>query len=163
LVDVLNPTPPVKAKPKSVLLTEYEGLAKYLKLKGEGDRLQLASSSKPYVQTQHASQTVSEATEDSICLPNNLNFTMQDSKSQHGTSDHLKKFDVQERCTLKLPPGIYETLQYAVNDTKHTSNEVISRQGTCPDGLTVHEVHAFAALRSGHRLQVYPMFCFPRH
>ncbi|KAE9375857.1 hypothetical protein N431DRAFT_556187 [Stipitochalara longipes BDJ] len=151
LVDVLNPTPPTQAKPKSVILTEYEGLATHLKSKA--DRLQLASSAKPFVQTQHASQTVSEATEGSICLPNNLSFAMQDSKSQRGTSEHLNKYDIQERCTLKLPRGSYETLQYAVNDTKHTSNEVISKQGTCPDGLTVHEVHAFAALRSGHRLQ----------
>lgn len=51
--------------------------------------------------------------------------------------------------------GLYANYsgQFAVDNTTHTSNEVISRQGTCPDGLTVHELHAFAALRSGHRLQ----------
>ncbi|KAF8859302.1 hypothetical protein BDZ45DRAFT_689400 [Acephala macrosclerotiorum] len=151
LVDVLSPSPPPQAKRKNFTLTEYQGLASHLK--SRAGRLQLASSTKPSVQTQHASQTVSEATEDSVCLPNNLNFAMQDSKSQHKTSEHLNKYDIHERCTLKLPRGCYETLQYAVNDTKHTSNEVISRQGTCPDGLTVHEVHAFAALRSGHRIQ----------
>jgi hypothetical protein len=151
LVDVLSSSPPAQSKRKSVTLTEYQGLARYLKSKA--DRLQLASSTKPVVQTHYGSQTVSEATEDSVCLPNNLRFTMQDSKSQHGTSEHLNKYDIHERCTLKLPRGCYETLQYAVNDTKHTSNEVISRQGACPDGLTVHEFHAFAALRSGHRLQ----------
>jgi len=154
LVDILNPTPPTQARLKSVVLTEYEGLARHLR--SSADRLQLASSTKPFAQTQHGSQTVSEATEDSVCLPNNLNFAMQDAKSQRGTSEYLNKCDIQQRCTLKLPPGPYETLQYAVNDTKHTSNEIISKQGSCPDGLTVHEVYAFLALRSGHRLQVPP-------
>jgi hypothetical protein len=154
LVDILNPTPPTQARLKSVVLTEYEGLARHLR--SSADRLQLASSTKPFAQTQHGSQTVSEATEDSVCLPNNLNFAMQDAKSQRGTSEYLNKCDIQQRCTLKLPPGPYETLQYAVNDTKHTSNEIISKQGSCPDGLTVHEVYAFVALRSGHRLQVPP-------
>ncbi|CZR56441.1 uncharacterized protein PAC_06329 [Phialocephala subalpina] len=151
LVDVLSPSPPPQAKRKNVTLTEYQGLASHLK--SSADRLELASSTKPFVQTQYASQSVSEATEDTVCRSNNLSFAMQDSKSRHGTSKHLNKYDIHERCTLKLPRGCYETLQYAVNDTKHTSNEVISRQGTCLDGLTVHEVHAFAALRSGHRLQ----------
>ncbi|TVY45523.1 hypothetical protein LOCC1_G005368 [Lachnellula occidentalis] len=154
LVDVLSSAPPplLQGKRNNVILTEYQGLADYLTTSRSG-RLLLVSSTKPFVQTQHASQTVSEATEDSVCLPNTLNFAMQDTKSQRGTSEYLNKYDIHERCTLKLPKGCYKTLQYAVNNTKHTSNEVISRQGNCPDGLTVHEVHAFAALRSGHRLQ----------
>jgi hypothetical protein len=152
--DVLSPTPPPQGKRKNVALAlaEYRGLENFLK--STADRLQLASSTKPFAQTQHASQSVFEATEDSVCLPNNLKFAMLDSKSQQRTSEYLDKYNIHERCTLKLPRGCYETLQYAVSDTKHTSNEIISRQGTCPDGLTVHEFHAFAALRSGHRLQV---------
>ncbi|KAE8440617.1 hypothetical protein EG329_007019 [Mollisiaceae sp. DMI_Dod_QoI] len=151
LVDVLNPSPPSQSNRKSVTLTGYQGLASYLK--SSPDRLELASSTKPLVQTQSASQTVFEATEDSVCVCNNLSFAMQDSKSQQGTSEYLNKYDIQERCTFKLPKGCYETLQYAVNDTKHTSNEVMSKHAICPDGLTVHETYAFASLRSGHRLQ----------
>jgi hypothetical protein len=140
LVDVLWRSPPPQAKRKSVTLTECEGLANYLG--SWDDRLELASSTMPFVQT----ESVSDATEDSVCLSNNLNFVKQDSKSQQATNECLHKYNIQERCTLKLPQGCYETLRYAVNDTKHTSNEVISRQGTCPDGITVHEVHAFAML-----------------
>ncbi|TVY17756.1 hypothetical protein LARI1_G004515 [Lachnellula arida] len=151
LVDVLSSSPPLQGKRNNVTLTQYRGLAGYLT--SEAGRLELASSTKPFTQTQHASQAVSEATEDSVCLRNNLSFAMQDSKSQRETSEYLNKYDIHERCTLKLPMGCYKTLQYAVSNTKHTSNEVISRQGNCPDGLTVHEMHAFAALRSGHRLQ----------
>lgn len=154
---MLNPSPPPRAKSKSFTLAEYEGLARHLK--SRVDTLRLASSTKPLAQTQSAL----EATEDSICRPNSLSLFMQDSRSQHKTTEHLTKFDIQDRCTLKLPRGSYESLQYAVTDTEHTSNEVISSQGACPDGLTVHEVHAFAALRSGHRLQVAPppFFSFP--
>lgn len=65
LADVLSASPP-QAKPKCVTLTEYEGLARHLKSKS--DRLQLASSTKPLVQA----QPVVEASEDSVCLPNNL-------------------------------------------------------------------------------------------
>ncbi|TVY37088.1 hypothetical protein LSUB1_G005891 [Lachnellula subtilissima] len=154
LVDVLSPSPPLQGNRKrnNVTLTEYQGLASYLTM-SRASRSALASSTMPIARTHHALQTVSEATEDSVCLPNNLSFAMQDSKSQRETSEYLNKYGIHERCTLKLPSGCYKTLQYAVNDTKHTSNEVIARQGNCPDGLTVHEMHAFAALRSGHRLQ----------
>lgn len=61
--------------------------------------------------------------------------------------------DVREKCTLKLPPGPYIGLQYAVNNTIHTSNEVIASQAKCPEVLTMHEYYAFGTLRSGHRLQ----------
>lgn len=151
LVDVLNPTPPPQAKRKSFFLTAYEGLEPYLK--SGSDRLELASSTKPVSQTQYASLPVSEATKDNVCVSNHLKFSMLDSKSQHSTSDHLNRHDIRERCTFKLPDGPYKALQYAVNDTKHTSNEIISRHASCPDGLIAHEVQAFAALRSGHRLQ----------
>lgn len=151
LADVFSISPPTQAKSKCFLLTDYQGLTRHLK--SRADRLQLASSTQPRAHTRHASQPVSDATEDSVCLSNNLKLIMQDAKSQHKAIEHLDKYDIQERCTLKLPQGSYTTLQYAVNGTKHTSNEVISRQSTCPDGLTVHELHAFTALRSGHRIQ----------
>jgi hypothetical protein len=152
LVEVLNPTPPTQGKQRTTTLDDFAGLSRHLKLKA--DRLQLASSTKPIAQTQHASQLVAEATLDSVCLPNNLKYLMQDSKSQQAPSDHLNKYAIHERCSFKLPPGSYEKLQYAVSGTQHTPNEVISKQGADHDGLTVHEVHAFTALRCGHRLQV---------
>ncbi|KAL5318844.1 hypothetical protein ACEPPN_013911 [Leptodophora sp. 'Broadleaf-Isolate-01'] len=151
LADVFSTAPPPQAKPKGIVLNEYSGLKGYLK--SRADRLQLASSTKPHSQTSRGSQTVAEATEESVCLSNNLQFAIQDVKSQHAAAKHLGKYDLHERCTFKLPQGCYTSLQYAVEDTKHTSNEVLSKQGGCPNGLTVHEFHAFASLRSGHRLQ----------
>lgn len=54
---------------------------------------------------------------------------------------------------LKLPPGPYENLQFAVETTQHTSNQVLSKQCECHEALSLHEYYAFASLRSGHRLQ----------
>jgi hypothetical protein len=60
---------------------------------------------------------------------------------------------VASRCTLRIPAGCYRTLQWALDSTNHTSNEVLARQDSCPDSLTLHEFYSFASLRSGHRLQ----------
>ena len=57
-------------------------------------------------------------------------------------------------CTLKLPvESSYKSLQYAVDGTSHTSNEVMANQSECPNDLNLHEYIAFASLRSGHRIQ----------
>ncbi|CZS96689.1 hypothetical protein WAI453_010110 [Rhynchosporium graminicola] len=152
LADVLSVLPPQVAKAKGSPLTTYTGLAKYLKT--NADRLQLISPTRPQAETSRGSQLVSEATEDSICLLSGLSYVMQDGKSQRLALEHLGKYSIHERCTLKLPQqSSYTTLQYALSGTSHTPNGVMSLQGISFDGLTTHEVHAFTALRSGHRLQ----------
>ena len=40
-----------------------------------------------------------------------------------------------------------------MNNTIHTSNEVIASQAECSEALTLHEFYAFGTLRTGHRLQ----------
>ena len=69
------------------------------------------------------------------------------------TTELLNRCDVRRLCTFQLPPGSYRTLQYALDGTTHTSNEVFAMQVECPKGLNLHEFYAFAALRSGDRLQ----------
>ncbi|KAG8927461.1 hypothetical protein FRC02_008200 [Tulasnella sp. 418] len=60
---------------------------------------------------------------------------------------------INEHCVLKLPPGPYQSLQYAVSGTSHTSNDIITNQSECPPGLNLHEYIAFSRIRSGPRLQ----------
>lgn len=60
---------------------------------------------------------------------------------------------MRRACMLNLPRGAYEVLQFALESTTHTSNDVLSRQTDCPESLSLHEFYAFASLRSGHRLQ----------
>jgi hypothetical protein len=60
---------------------------------------------------------------------------------------------VASKCIFRLPRGFYTTLQWALDSTHHTSNEILARQDECPESLTLHEFYSFASLRSGHRLQ----------
>lgn len=94
-----------------------------------------------------------KVTEDMICVNNGLRYAMYDSKKYQWTRELLNRCELRETCTLKLPPGPYETLQFALDGTTHTSNEVIAKQSTCPRPLTLHEFYSFATLRSGYRLQ----------
>ncbi|KAI9055047.1 hypothetical protein LZ554_000013 [Drepanopeziza brunnea f. sp. 'monogermtubi'] len=152
LADVLNPLPVPQSRSKSLTLDKYEGLKDYVKQ--NVDRLEVVLKTRPLAQTAGRAVVVSEATEETVCLENHLKLAMQDSLSQQLTVEHLGQYDISERCSLKIAhSSIYFPLQYAVSGTNHTSNEVISGQWSCPDGLTIHEYHAFAMLRSGHRLQ----------
>lgn len=78
---------------------------------------------------------------------------MYDSRSSQWTKDLLGRCDVHRICTLQLPFGPYQKLQFALDGTSHTSNEVLAMQSECPKSLNLHEFYAFATLRSGDRLQ----------
>lgn len=158
LVDMLSVDPgaqvPRRGKGKqqgAYALHNYAGLHKFVK--SQAGRLQLTSTSKPFVISHYRRQKISQANETNICVNNGLNYSLYDSKRSRWTEELLDCCDVREKCTFKLPPGPYGVLQYAVNNTIHTSNEVIASQAKCPEVLTMHEYYAFGILRSGHRLQ----------
>ncbi len=132
-------------------LHSYSGLQKFVK--AEAGRLQLASTTKPFVISHYRYQEISQANERNVCVNNGLNYALFDSKETSWTEELLDCCDVREKCTLKLSAGPYRGLQYTVKNTIHTSNEVIASQAECPDALTMHEFYAFGTLRSGHRLQ----------
>lgn len=158
IVDMFSVDPGVQAprrdkgKQKGVYaLRSYIGLQKFLK--SQAGRLQLTSNTKPFVISHYRHQKISHANETNVCVNNGLNYSLYDSKKLKWTRELLDCCDVREKCTLKLPPGPYRKLQYTVNNTIHTSNEVIASQARCPEVLTMHEYYAFGTLRSGHRLQ----------
>ncbi|KFZ04179.1 hypothetical protein V502_10348 [Pseudogymnoascus sp. VKM F-4520 (FW-2644)] len=64
-------------------------------------------------------------------------------------SQDPKNFIIARMGTFQLPSGSYETLQYALDNTTHTSNKVLASQSACPKALNFHEFYAFATLRSG--------------
>lgn len=158
LVDIMSVEPgaqtPLRGKGKQqgpYTLHSYAGLKNFVE--SQAGRLQLASITKPFVISHYQSQKVSQANETNVCVNNGLNYALQDSKKMRWTEELLGRCDVREKCTLKLPAGPYRGLQYAVNNTIHTSNEVIASQADCSEALTLHEFYAFGTLRSGHRLQ----------
>lgn len=130
---------------------EYAGLTSYSI--SQPGRLQLMSSTKPFVISHYANQKVSVASEETICVKNGLIYALYDATMRQTPNDLLDSCDIRVPCTMKLPPGPYKSLQYAVDNTVHTANEVIANLAQCPEKLTVHEYFAFASLRSGCRLQ----------
>ena len=154
LVDIMSP--PIsrqdKGKQERVYrLHEYVGLQKFVK--SQTGRLQLASTAKPFVVTHYRSKKISEANESNVCVNNGLIYAEYDSTTMRWTKNFPNHCDVREQCTPRLPAGPYTGLHYALENTTHTSNEVIATQAKCPERLTMHEFYAFGTLRSGHRLQ----------
>ncbi|KAA6411181.1 MAG: hypothetical protein FRX48_05493 [Lasallia pustulata] len=116
-------------------LRSYAGLQNFMK--SQAGRLQLTSITKPFVISHYRHQKISQANESNVCVNNGLNYALYDSKRSRWTKELLDCCDVREKCTLKLPAGPYRGLQYAVNNTIHTSNEVIASQAECPEALSV--------------------------
>ena len=56
-------------------------------------------------------------------------------------------------CTFRMWPP-YHALQWSVNNTRHTVNEIKSELHTCPAELRLAEFERFACVRAGHRLQM---------
>ena len=154
VVDLLSPRSPRRGKGNqqgAYTLRNYAGLQEFV-ISQEG-RLQLASKTKPFVVSHYRNRKISQANESNVCVNNGLHYNIYDSEELRWTEELLDRCDLHEQCTPKLPAGPYENLQYAVNNTVHTSNEVIANQAECHEMLTLHEFYAFGTLRSGHRLQ----------
>ena len=130
---------------------EYPGLSRFIR--SGVARVQLASKTKPFIDSHYRKMKVSQASESNVCVNNGLNYELCYLEEREWTGELLGFCDIRVKCTLKLPAGSYEKLQFAVDGTSHTSNEMIARQAECPIVLTMHEYYAFGTLRSGSRLQ----------
>lgn len=65
---------------------------------------------------------------------------------------------VKKRCTLETR-GEYAGLQWTLNSTSHTENEVYCSQSKCAGDLTLTEYKNFGSLRAdGHRLQIRKLY-----
>jgi hypothetical protein len=150
LVDVLSPPTLWNSRRgnKIYYLHEFSGY-----VQSQTGRLQLASTAKPFTVAHYRTKKIPLATEENICVPHGLRYSMYDSTSMRWTAELLDRCDVRRLCTFQLPSGHYGTLQYALDGTTHTSNEVLAAQADCPKGMNLHEFYAFATLRSGDRLQ----------
>ncbi|XP_031624364.1 uncharacterized protein LOC116341417 [Contarinia nasturtii] len=67
---------------------------------------------------------------------------------------------IKDVCALKVEAGtVYEGLQWMVNSTSHTENEVLATQFKCPNGLSLDAYKHFGFLRAdGHRLQLHKLY-----
>jgi hypothetical protein len=131
LVDVCSPIASLFEKPPWVMngdgnysLLRYAGLSNYAI--SPAGRLQLVSRTKPFIVSHYGSKKVSDATESMICVSNGMQYAMYDSKKELWTNQLLDRHGLCEACTLQLPDGPYKALQFGLDSTTHTSNEVIA-------------------------------------
>lgn len=74
--------------------------------------------------------------------------------------DSITDNAIKARCTLKVEKDTdFEGLQWMINSTSHTENEVLASQSKCPDGLSLAEYKHFGCLRAdGHRLNMHKLY-----
>ncbi|KAG8920981.1 hypothetical protein FRC02_000520, partial [Tulasnella sp. 418] len=120
---------------------------------GQDPRVVLASISKSFGVSHYREQNVAGATEASVCVNHGLKWKLFDSSRCEWVTQRISKCSIEDHCILRLHPGRYQSLQYAVSGTSHTSNETMANQAACPTELTLHEFMAFTKIRSGPRLQ----------
>ena len=150
-VDAVHPA----ATPSNKLFSfgKVDSLRKFVKTKNP--RFQLLSTSKPFCVTHSKSVAISNATEENVCLNHGPTYEAYDRTHMKSTSLVLRNLDLRGRCTFRLPKGPYQKLQYAVEDTNHTSNQAIANRSHCPPSIDFHEYYCFGTLRAGHQLQLY--------
>ncbi|KAG8950798.1 hypothetical protein FRC03_012736, partial [Tulasnella sp. 419] len=140
-------------QPAYMQLQNYPTLAPYHTPTRHFPRIVLASTTKSFVKSHYKAQKVSAATEESILVKHGLKWTLFDSARSEWVTQQVTQCSLDGYCTLQLPPGRYQTLQYAVSGTSHTSNDIMAIQTECPRDVTLHEFMAFTRIRSGPRLQ----------
>ena len=115
-----------------------------------GQRITLKSSTKSFLNAHYSHRNL-PTTIDELCVPSGLKYRLHDGVGW--VTKQLGQNDVRSMCTPALPDGIYRSLQWVVQGTTHTPNEVIARQSECHPELLNHEYDTFGLLRSGNRLQ----------
>ncbi|KAF9011492.1 hypothetical protein BDZ89DRAFT_1077751 [Hymenopellis radicata] len=134
-------------------------LAPYMKKHISYDRLPnritLASVTKSWLRTHYNPQSI-PSTSSAVCLSHGLTWQLYDDKRGIliSMNESAHQADVSARCTLQLPHDhAYHNLQWAVDSTTHTENEVLARQHECHRDLSLHEFISFGCLRAGSRVQ----------
>lgn len=153
LRDIYSPDLPKQARVNFYAPpSSYAGLEGYFVNRGIS-RLSIASSSKPFTSSNYASQKL-PTTLDKICVESTLHYRLLDQGHTAWALLLIEFVDISKPCTLLLPrSGPYQSLQYAVTGTTHTSNEVLANQSDCPKDLSLHEHNAFGIIRSGGLIQ----------
>ena len=149
LVDISSPSP--KPSHPYIVLEKYPDLHPYY-AKHARSRITLASDAKPFALS-HYRNTPIPSVEDRVCVNNALNFRYFDSVACTRLSNPFCPLTITSLCSYHLAFGPYQNLQQYLQNTTHTSNDVICNQADCHKDLSIHEFIAFGHLRSGPSLQ----------
>ncbi|KAL0569705.1 hypothetical protein V5O48_012255 [Marasmius crinis-equi] len=115
-------------------------------------KITFASSTKSWLKTHYKGVSI-PSTEEKVCLRNALQLRLFDAVDSVWISEPFSGCTIAKECTYALPFGPYVNLQYAIDSTSHTSNQVLANQSECSRELSLHEYIAFGSLRAGERLQ----------
>ncbi|KAK7056950.1 hypothetical protein VNI00_002668 [Paramarasmius palmivorus] len=137
------------------MLSEYQGLTLHFPKKPVlfQQRLVFTSYTKSFLDSHYKKPASIPCTEDQVCFPNALHYHLYDVTAKVWIFNIFSLCSIREKCTYQLPEGPYRNLQYAVDSTEHTSNEVIANQSECHQDLSLHEYIAYGSLRSGSFIQ----------
>ncbi|RPA82431.1 hypothetical protein BJ508DRAFT_414084 [Ascobolus immersus RN42] len=161
LVDICSTTGPERARlakqDTQALAHTYQGYGSLSSYQVNSDlrRIVLSSAAKPFGKSHYSvPKSVLDISTGDLVVPNALIYGYYDLTHK---SASLTDFPANLRsfCTPWLDPSSpYFPLQFSLETTEHTSNEVLSRQSQSSLAITLHEYNAFGILRSGHRLQL---------
>ena len=131
-------------------LHSYAGLRSYSREKSS--RLILASEVKSFEKT-HYTQSF-PVRYDQIYSNNALQYAMLDLTQSVWVGKQTSKPSTHHKCVQPLPSGQYSNLQFAVDSTNHGQNQVLAKQDSCSNALSLHEFISFGSLRAdGERTQ----------
>ena len=92
--------------------------------------------------------------EEKVCVPNRLRYDLFDNEGKVWTAEEMNTPTFFHHTIEKLPEDtIYASLQFAVDATTHTSNQILARQFKCPRGLNLLEYSTFQDIRAGKKSQ----------
>ncbi|KAL4070379.1 hypothetical protein J3A83DRAFT_4390668 [Scleroderma citrinum] len=120
--------------------------------KKQWHRVTLATDAEPFT-ISHYRDVPIPSEQSSVCVNIGLDYHYFDRGTHMRVSDAIRSLDISSLCSYHLGPGPYQNLQQYLQDTAHTSNDVICNQADCHRDLSVHEFLAFGHLRSGPFLQ----------
>lgn len=124
----------------------------------QGQNLTLCSKTKSWINT-HFSHLFFPVEFKGLCVPNGFQFKLLGSVNNVWVSDQKETPTLKPRCTLSIPSGPYDSLQYTVDSFHHTENEVVADQRSCHLNVSLHEFLAFGCLRAGERTQWHNITC----
>lgn len=152
LCDIGIPDKRAQRAQPPVVLDGYSDLAKWRKYHPL-NRITLASTTKPFVKSHYAKKSL-PAAESDVIVNNGLRLQLFDIQFRTWAVGPFTASNVIKHATIMLPDSSpYLYLQYGVEGTSHTSNQVIADQADCPKDISLHEHYAFGTLRSGAHLQ----------
>ncbi|CAL8134250.1 unnamed protein product [Orchesella dallaii] len=145
----------------AVSWTSFTGLCSFVDTQkaGNANEVKLGSTAKTMMQSHYARPNtrldVMAAQEESFILNNglHLNFFFKPLLNFNFAEEYLQ-FQIKNTGNH----GPYSKLQFSLNSSRPTENQVIALQYNCPEKLPLKEFITYGSMRSGHRIQLRNLY-----